>query len=359
LQPLDGVGDVGVQRRGHQQDAVAEGAELLTRAHRHRDLGDERHVRQVLVLDQPPPHRARAGADDDVVDRRAVLVLGGLEVLERELPEREPPVRRDPAGELRLGCDEVRAVDAVAHEPRRQARDGAHAGEDAERGLVEVRDRLRQPLDHPDRVARQAEQPEPEHLQRRRRRVREVVLRIDRTDLTAFGRQVEQQRHDLRAAQPVDHGVVDLRQHRDEPGLVALDDVDLPQRPRAVERAGHDPRDLVGELGVVARRGERHLTHVVAEVDLGLLDPVGMVEPERDVREPPPQRRELRAALGQQPRHLEAAEDAVRRRRRVEHRKTADVPRLAWVLKREELRVEAGQLPHARTLSSRGPPTDT
>ena len=62
---------------------------------------------------------------------------------------------------------------------------------------------------------------------------------------------------------------------------MALDHVELPQRPRAVERARHDPRDLVGELVVGARRGQRHLAHVVAEVELGLVDPVGIVEPER------------------------------------------------------------------------------
>ena len=117
-------------------------------------------------------------------------------------------------------------------------------------------------------------------------------------DLAALGREVEQQRHDLGAAEPVDHGVVDLRQHADEPGLVALDHVQLPQRPRAVERPRHDPRHLVGELLVGARRRERHLAHVVAEVDLGLLDPVRVVEPERHLGEPPAQRRELRRALG-------------------------------------------------------------
>ena len=62
----------------------------------------------------------------------------------------------------------------------------------------------------------------------------------------------------------------------------------------------------------VPGRRQRHLAHVVAEVDLGLLDPVGMVEPERDLGQPPAQRRQLRRALGEQQLDLFDPELAVR-----------------------------------------------
>jgi hypothetical protein len=71
---------------------------------------------------------------------------------------------------------------------------------------------------------------------------------------------------------------------------------------------------------------------VVAEVDLGLLDPVRVVEAERDLGEPPAQRRQQRAALLDQRPDLATAEPAARRGRGVEDRERADVTRLARVL---------------------------
>ena len=112
---------------------------------------------------------------------------------------------------------------------------------------------------------------------------------------------------------------------------MALDDVELPQRPRAIQRQRHDPRDLVGELLVGARRRERHLAHVVAEVDLGLLDPVRMVEPERHLGEAPAQRRQLGGALLDQPRDL--ARDRTRRRARSMASSIARLP--TWPVWRE------------------------
>ena len=139
------VGLVREDRGAHQHDPVAEGARLLVGADRDRDLGDQGLGGQLVVLEQPPPDGARADRDDDVVDGAAVLVLGRLDVVEVELAEGEPAVRRDAAVERGLRGAEVvwsttrpsppgdEALDAVG-----DAGDGAGAGDGAERGVVEV-----------------------------------------------------------------------------------------------------------------------------------------------------------------------------------------------------------------------------
>ena len=50
-------------------------------------------VGQLVALEQPVAHRARAERDDDVVDRHAERVLDRLDAVERQRAEREAPVR--------------------------------------------------------------------------------------------------------------------------------------------------------------------------------------------------------------------------------------------------------------------------
>ena len=73
---------------------------------------------------------------------------------------------------------------------------------------------------------------------------------------------------------------MDLGQQRDVPIVKAVDQVGLPQRPRPVQRSREDARHLLGELLVAGRRGERELADVVLEIEVGVIDPVGVVEPE-------------------------------------------------------------------------------
>ena len=79
----------------------------------------------------------------------------------------------------------------------------------------------------------------------------------------------------------------------DVAGLEPVDQVELPQRVGAVERARRDARDLLGELVVGAGRRERDLADVEVQVEVDVVDPVGVVEAERDLGEAPAQRREL------------------------------------------------------------------
>ena len=103
-QPLDRVSDVGEHRRTEQQNPIAVGAGLFGGAHRHRHLRDQRFVRQLVVLEQPPPHCAGAQRDHDAVDGALVRRLYRLHAVQIHLAEREPAMRRDLAVERRLGC---------------------------------------------------------------------------------------------------------------------------------------------------------------------------------------------------------------------------------------------------------------
>ena len=178
------------------------------------------------------------------------VVLDRLELARAELAEDEAPVRRDAPVEHRLRRDQVRrARRRRGRSTPATLRERAHAGEDR---------RTACPRGSGSPSAARAasapgsagapSSPSAEHLQRRSATGRRGRRPRRRRDLAALGREVEQQRHDLRAGQAVDDRVVDLGQNRDEPGLVTLDHVELPQRPRAVQRPRHDPRHLVGEL---------------------------------------------------------------------------------------------------------------
>jgi hypothetical protein len=125
-----------------------------------------------------------------------------------------------------------------------------------------------------------------------------------------------------------------------------VDEVQLPQRPRAVERARDDPRHLLGELFVTARGGQGELAHVEVEVEVDVVDPVGIVEPERHLGRTPAQGRQQRQPLGQKQLDVLDRQLAPRRGRRVEDGQAGHMAVLARVLQRQELRVEAGELSH-------------
>ena len=139
---------------------------------------------------------------------------------------------------------------------------------------------------------------------------------------------------------------MNLREQPHASVLETVDQVELPQRLGAVERAREDPSDLLGELRIRGRRGQRQLAHVVLQVEVRVVDPVGVVEPERNLGEAPAQRGQQRQPVDQQVLEVGALEPAAGRRGRVDHRHAGDVPVLAWGLQREELRVEGGELAH-------------
>ena len=213
------------------------------------------------MRDQPAADGAGADRDHDVVDRAAVVVLDLLDLVERELAEDEPAMRRDPAverGPRRPAGWRARARRPRAGRERRgaRARDARASvsapGRAAEGGLVEVRQRAGQGAQHPQRVTRQPEHPPGEHLELARPAVA-APSRAPSGSSRPAGSHVEEDAHDLGAREPVDRRVMDLGQHRDQAALEPVDQIELPERPGAVERPGEDPRDLLGELLVGAR----------------------------------------------------------------------------------------------------------
>src|SRR3954454_9258852 len=143
-----------------------------------------------------------------------------------------------------------------------------------------VRQRRRDRAQRAQRLARQPEDAAAEQLEVAGHAARRRGG-IGRRQLAALGARVEQDREDLVARDAVDDGVVDLRQQRDVAVRQAVDQVDLPQRAVAVERAGEDAGDGLGEPAVVAGRRDGGLADVEVEVEVGVLDPVRQVDAER------------------------------------------------------------------------------
>jgi hypothetical protein len=98
--------------------------------------------------------------------------------------------------------------------------------------------------------------------------------------------------------------VVKLRQQSDIAVAETMNQIQLPKRVRAVERTLEDPRDLLRELRVRGRRRQRQLPHVVLEIELGVVDPVRIVQPERHLLQTPTKRRQQRQPLGDHAPHI-------------------------------------------------------
>ena len=100
---------------------------------------------------------------------------------------------------------------------------------------------------------------------------------------TAIGPQEHVQQ--IHARHPVDHAVMDLGDHREVLAtLEALHDPHLPERLRAIEVLRHDPRSEAFQLALVPWPRQRRVSDVVMNVEVGIVDPHGMVL-ERDERQ--------------------------------------------------------------------------
>jgi hypothetical protein len=186
--------------------------------------------------------------------------------------------------------------------PRRQLLDARQVGE--------VRHGARQRGQRADRLARQVEQAAAEQLPRARDLVAEVVVLASRHLVAPLGAEVEQDAEDLRARHAVDDRVVDLGQHRHAPLGQAVDDVELPQRVRAIERPRDDACDLLGERMLVARRRGGGLADVEVEVEVLVLDPVRVVQAERHLGQAPAEGRQQVQALADEPADVLAGQSA-------------------------------------------------
>ncbi len=85
-----------------------------------------------------------------------------------------------------------------------------------------------------------------------------------------------------RPADAVEDGVVHLGDERRPLPFQPFDDVHLPQRPVRVEAAAHDRRHETVELGCATRRGQAGPHQVVVQLELRVVDPDRVVQPEGD-----------------------------------------------------------------------------
>ena len=141
---------------------------------------------------------------------------------------------------------------------------------------------------------------------------------------------------------------MELREHRPPTVAEPLDDVHLPERVVPIHPTTDDPSDLLGELVGGTGRREPDLTDVEVEVEVRVVHPVRMVEPERHLHHAAAQRSDMTD---------EGAEPLVHGGVRVElrirafvDRETVHVPVRRRRLHVEERRVEPGELLHRPSL---------
>ncbi len=257
-----GLGD----REGHEvwRDLAAErgGLELaVDDRDRHHRLDVAQPAHRLGAGHQPGAQRTGEGGQDDVVDGAAVLVADGAVVGERGLDSDYPALLGELAGEC------VAAVGTAAGQPGEHL---ARARREPVRGPDCRADGL------PDRVARRVAVGEVV-VQRAGQQsgVRGVPVRVPLVAAEDLhpGVLVEQHLAEVDGLDAVDERLVGLVEQGDPAVGKPLDEVDLPQRPAPIEGTRDDPRDQVTQLLGVAGAGQRGAAHVVADVEVLVVDP--------------------------------------------------------------------------------------
>ena len=245
---------------------------------------------------EPGAQPAGAGRHDHVVDGGAQRVLDALHELERRRPVGEAAVGGDGGVERRargaaggqradrLALGRPLAAD-VEHRAERPAQAVAHlvgGGHDhrVAGGAAELADGAGGQHHGPTGLAHQVGGGPGEHLAVGGQRLRPPLV-LRRLDLVALGVAVEHQHEQLGPGGAVDGGVVHLGEDGEAVVGQALDDVALPQRPAPVERTADDAGHELGDLLVAPGRRHRGVAHVEVEVEVGVVDPVRVVEVER------------------------------------------------------------------------------
>ena len=122
------------------------------------------------------------------------------------------------------------------------------------------------------------------------------ATRRQRPGSVGVGLPVEHDGQQVGAGHAVDHAVVGLRDERPGPVLQTLHLPHLPQWTVAVEPLGHQPANESEQLGLAPRLGQGRVAHVIAEVEVGVVDPHRPAELERrdpDLLAVPRNQREL------------------------------------------------------------------
>ena len=125
----------------------------------------------------------------------------------------------------------------------------------------------------------------PDQAERRGAAVRVPAVGAERLRLLA---DVEQHLAEVDGLDAVDEHLVRLGEQRDPAAGQPLDDVHLPERAVAVERAGDDARHQLAQLVEGARARQRRAAHVVGEVERRVVDPDRVGQPARHHLHPLP-----------------------------------------------------------------------
>ena len=297
LQPLGRIGLVGAEVDQGAGDLVVRGRVALL-AQRDRHAGDQRLLRQLAAVLQVAAQRRAAQPQHHVVDRCAQALADRLDLGQRQRDGGEGALVGDRVVERRRRreLEGARRLLGLARGPVL----GAFLAPLGDRLLHRAGDRLRQrrhqlqALDHLPRLV----------LQRRREQLGDAELVGVGADLARrlhrprLGRDVEQAGRHRHPGLAVDGAVVHLAVEADPAVGQALDDVELPERPAAVEQHRMQPRRQRLELLERARLGQHHVAHVVVEVDVVVVDPDRVGEVERHQRELAGEHRRHVHALG-------------------------------------------------------------
>jgi hypothetical protein len=294
----------------------------------------------IAVSAQVAAERAGDDGEDDVVHGPAGTVLDPLQLVEVGAHGGEAPVGPDLDVERRGGSAEARA-----RERARGLEPVDHGVRDLARGAQE---RLRSAGDLRRRRCA-LDQDLAEHLGVRRFGARRPGRGLRQRLGIRAG--VVEDRGYVNPRDTVDEAVVALAHDREPPALDPVDQPQLPERLRAIQALGEDPRGERSQLLLGARLRQGGVAEVVGEVELRVVDPAGATLGERDEAQ-------LLAEPGHQvkPRRDVVAELVVAGRRTLEQRRRGDVHVRRPALQVQERGVEARQPVVAHALIFSGIP---
>ena len=326
LQAADRVRAGDGQGGDHAGDLVAQRPALVLGPEAHRDEHLQRESAHVLAAPlQVPAQREGDDAQHDVVDGPAEAVLDLLDVVERGAGPREAPVGTDLAGVVRGRGRRLQArprqrpgADGRLHDPADRLARAPHDGAQRARELAGARDALAQRLG--DQLGVGGRRPRPPG--------RGLLRRVGR----------EEHAQDVQARDAVHQRVMRLGEDREAVAVEPLDEPHLPQRPVAAQVVGEDTARQHLQLVLRARRRQRRVADVVAQVEALVVDPARPRLCERDLRDALPVARhqaQARLDVGQ--------EQLVRRRLPGEDQRGRDVHVRGRVLQVQERRVQRAE----------------
>ena len=254
-------------------------ADRLTRARRQLGIGIDRRRRHcadhgaghhgLAAGEQPVAQRTGDHRQHDVVDIAVVAGVDRPEVGQCRRRDGEPPVPRHGGVERAVGRAAAHHGAGRFGHPAAQLQQLAAVGHRRPQG-AELLAGPGQPVGH--RV---------QHQPTGRRLTLGQPDVVDHTHRLAVA--VGDHVTDLHRPHAIDDHLMGLDEQRQPITAEPLDQIHLPQRAGAVQRAARQPGDEVVQLGIAARRRQRRAPDVVGDVEVGVVDPHRPGQPEGDL----------------------------------------------------------------------------